>query len=115
MKNNTPISILNDLTYLEDKPAVKVLLETSFTKEIRIAMKKGQKLKKHQTRFPIVINLVQGKIMLGVDSEVLNLTSGDLIALEGDVPHDLECIQDCIIRLTLSNSDDKKRVETMAR
>ena len=50
-------STLNNLEYKADKPAVSVLLETESTKENGIAMKTGHVIKKHQTPFPIVIEI----------------------------------------------------------
>ena len=50
-------SILNNLEYKADKPAVSVLLETENTKENGIAMKPGHVIIKHQTPFPIVIEI----------------------------------------------------------
>lgn len=107
----SPISLLNDIVYLEDKPAIKVLLETSFTKEIRIVMKKGQEMKKHQTPFPIVIQMIEGTIQFGVDNAIIPLQKGDLITLEGGVPHYLISMENCAIRLTLSRQDQTSRVQ----
>lgn len=108
-------SIYKELEYNADKPAIKVLFETAFTKEIRIAMRGGHVMKKHQTPFPIVVELVDGRLDFGVAGEVLDLAKGDLIALEGGVPHDLKAIEDCIIRLTLTKSDQASRVEQVIK
>ncbi len=103
-------SLYTDLVYQEDKPVIKVLLETEFTKEIRIAMKKGNVMKKHQTKFPIVVEIAEGAIDFGVEDQMLSLTKGDLIALDGGVPHDLLATADSVVRLTLSKSDQASRV-----
>lgn len=108
-------SIYNDLEFNENKPVIKVLFETSFTKEIRIAMHKGTAMKEHKTSYPIVVELVDGAIDFGVNHEVLQLKKGDLIALDGNVPHDLKATENSIIRLTLTKSDETSRVENVVK
>lgn len=104
-------SLLKNLEYHESKPMITVLFETSFTKEIRIAMQAGTEMKKHKTSFPIVIEMVEGSLDFGVNDSVLNLEKGDLIALEGGVPHDLKAKTNSIVRLTLTKYDQTDRVE----
>lgn len=103
-------SIYKDLVFNENKPTISVLMETDFTKEIRIVFKKGQAMKRHETRFPIVVQVVEGTIDFGTDQEKYLLKQGDLIALSGGIPHDLQAHEDCIIRLTLSKNDQNERV-----
>ena len=107
-------SLYKDLTYQDAKPLVQPLLETDFTREIRIVFKQGQVMKKHFTPFPIVIEIVDGEIAFGVDGEVYSAVKGDLISLQGGVPHDLTAQTDSIVRLTLSKSDRSERVEAAA-
>ena len=106
-------NLLENVNYKEEKPMINVLFETQFTKEIRIVMKEGQVMNKHQTPFAIVVEIVDGKIDFGVQGEVLNLERGALLALEGDVPHDLRALEDSIVRLTLTKSDKSKRVQNV--
>ncbi len=104
-------SILSDIVYNDTKPVITVLFETSFTKEIRIAMKAGTEMKKHQTSFPIVVEMVEGDVNFGVDNIVQNIRRGDLIALQAGVPHDLKAKKDSVVRLTLTKNDLTERVE----
>lgn len=104
-------SILKDIEYNEHKPVIKVLFETPFTKEIRIAMQKGVLMKEHKTPYPIVVELVDGSINFGVNGEICELSKGDLLSLEGNVPHNLSASENSIIRLTLTKNDQAKRVE----
>jgi len=97
----------------DNKPAISVLIDSESTKEIKILMKKGQIMKKHQTKFPIVVEIFDGEIDFGVNNEVLKLKKGDLISLEGDVPHDLVAKLDSIIRLSLSKNDTAERVKAI--
>jgi quercetin dioxygenase-like cupin family protein len=106
-------SLLTNLEFNSEKPTITVLLETNNTKEIRIAMKTGNLMKKHQTPFPIVIEIFDGEIDFGVNNEVLTLTKGDIIALDGAVPHDLKATKDSIVRLTLTKHDKVERVENV--
>lgn len=108
-------SLYKNLVYKEDKPAITVLFETDFTKEIRIVFKKNQVMKEHKTTFPIVVEMIDGKINFGVKGEIYSLQKGDLIALEGNIPHDLKATEDSIVRLTLSKSDDTKRVKDVIK
>ena len=104
-------NILKDLTYNETKPAISVLFETDTTKEIRILFKAGQMMAKHQTKFPITVTMVKGQLDFGVENNIHHLKEGDIVALAGSVPHDLNAKTDCIVRLTLSKSDSVDRVQ----
>lgn len=107
-------SILDEIMFKEGRPAIAVLMETDFTKEIRIAFKAGQIMKDHQTAFPIVVEIVDGEIDFGVENKIVNLKKGDLVSLEASVPHKLLAKQESIVRLTLSKSDQAERVKKVA-
>ncbi len=54
-------------------------------------MEAGQSMKEHQTPFPIIVHILKGEIDFGVKGEVshLHLSAGDILSLEGGIPHDL--------------------------
>jgi len=104
-------SLLSDLEYNEAKPAIKVLLESDYSKEIRIAFNKGQLMKAHKTSFPITVEIFEGAINFGVDGKLLQLIKGDIISLPANEVHDLEATQKSIVRLTLSKKDSIARVQ----
>jgi len=107
-------SIYQDLEFNENKPAIKAILETDFTKEIRILMRENQEMKEHQTPFPIVVELLEGEIIFGVEGLNYEVKKGDLLTLSGGVPHNLIAKKESVIRLTLSKLDSSKRVEGVA-
>lgn len=107
-------SLTKDIQHHESRPTIQVLMETDNGKEIRIAFKKGQIMKEHKTPFAIVVEIFDGSIDFGVNGEVHSLSKGDLISLEGGVPHDLTAMQDSIVRLSLNKGDSAKRVEDVA-
>lgn len=104
-------SLLTDLEFNETKPAIKVLLESDYSKEIRIAFNKGQLMKAHKTGFPITVEIFEGALNFGVDGKVLQLKKGDLISLPANEVHDLEATEKSIVRLTLSKKDTIDRVK----
>ena len=59
-------SFKNEVEFDATRVKTKVLIETSFSKEIQILMSVGQVMKEHQTPYPILIHLLEGNIDLGV-------------------------------------------------
>lgn len=107
-------SLVKELKYNPDKPAIQVMLNTEFGKEIRIAFKKGQVMKEHQTPFPIVVEVFDGVIDFEVYNEMHALKRGDLLTLEGGVPHELTALENSIVRLSLNKADSAKRIKKVA-
>ena len=104
-------SFNDNLDFNENKIVTKVLLESSFSKEIRILLKEGQVMKEHKAPFPIIVLILDGEIDFGVKGSTHLLKSGNIITLDANVPHDLTALKDSIVRLTLSKMDNPERVE----
>lgn len=107
-------SFSDTLAYQDARPKIEVLLESEFTKEIRILMREGQVMKEHKTPFPIVVHLLSGSIDFGVQGKHSTLEAGAILSLEGGVPHDLTARVDSVVRLTLVKRDAVARVEAVA-
>lgn len=108
-------SLLLNIEHGDKKPSIQKLMETPFSKEIRIVFKEGQVMKEHTAPAPIVVEIFEGSIDFGVNGNVLQLTKGDLITLDAKVAHDLKATSDAIVRLTLSKSDSASRVFSVIR
>lgn len=93
-----------------DRIKTQVILETSFSKEIRILLPKGETMKDHKSPFPIIIQIVDGYIELGVEGSFSLMQTGDVIDLKGGVMHNLIAKENTIVRLTLSKHDKVERV-----
>ncbi|MEW7279834.1 cupin domain-containing protein [Aquimarina sp. 2201CG1-2-11] len=106
-------SLTQDIVYNDKKPSINVLIDTSASKEIRIVFKKGQLMKDHKTPFPIVVQVFEGAIDFGVNGSIQHLKSGDLIALEGNVIHNLTATENSIVLLSLSIKDKVERVKNI--
>jgi len=104
-------SFYKDLNFSNDNVVITPMLESSFGKEIRIAFKKGQVMKAHKTRFPITVMTLKGSIHFGVGEQSVVLKEGDVIALEGNVVHELEALEESVVRLSLHKGDSVDRVK----
>lgn len=102
------------LDFNDDRIVTKVILETPFSKEIRILLKNGQIMKSHKAPFPIIIHVLEGKINFGFEGEIISLKKGDIITLESSISHDLTAKENSVVRLTLSKPDDANRVKNVA-
>lgn len=104
------VSFMKDLAF-GDKPKILPLLETPFSKEIRICMAKGNMMKEHTAPGAITIMLLRGKLAIGSQGEETVLDEGDMVYFEPKVPHSLEAIEECVVRLVLSKQDSIQRVQ----
>ena len=95
-------SYLNNINYSDSKPHVEVLLESDFSKEIRISFKAGQVMAEHKAPRPIVVQTISGSIAFEVNQQTHQLNQGEMISLEANIPHSLKAKTDSIIRLSLS-------------
>ena len=106
-------SFMEEMEFDESRIKTKVIMETLFSKEIRILIKVGQIMKEHKAPYPVLIHILAGKIELGVLGIKQLMNTGQIIALDGDVPHDLIAIEDTIIRLTISKHDKIERLNLL--
>ena len=103
-------SLTQDKIYKDGKPSLQLLMETEVSKEIRILMRKGNVMKEHKAPYPIVVEIFEGEIEFGVHNEKHLLKKGDLLSLKSNIPHDLVCTEDAIVRLSISKADTVDRV-----
>lgn len=104
------ISFLDKLSF-GDKPNITLMCETSHSKEIRICMAEGNSMKEHTAPGAITIMLLKGKLLMGSRGEELVLEDGDMVCFEPKVPHSLEALDECVVRLVLSKHDTIQRVQ----
>ena len=104
-----------DIEYNDRRPVTKLILDTSFSKEIRILFRKGQIMKEHSAPFPIIVHVLKGEIDFRLQGISNRLKAGSIVTLEDDVLHDLTAREDSIVRLTLSKMDNPERLEKIAK
>ena len=65
-------------------------------------MKPGTRLQEHHAGGRISVQTVTGHVRLRLKDQVVELHSGHLLALERDVPHDVEAIAESAVLLTIA-------------
>lgn len=112
-QQNSPVSLYKEASYQSIKPLIRLLLETSSSKELLICLTKGAVMADHKSPFPIVIHLQEGSISLNTAEVAYNMTKGDLIGLEGGILHNLIAEENSIIRLSIHKQDQVERVQNV--
>lgn len=108
-------SFYKNLTFSDTSVVITSMIESNFGKEIRIAFNDGQTMKEHKTKFPITVMTLRGSIKFTVGEEIHLLDEGDMIALEGDVMHELKATKQSVVRLSLHKSDSVERVKGLLK
>jgi quercetin dioxygenase-like cupin family protein len=70
---------------------------------VLVRMKQGSYMSHHRAEGPISVHAVLGKIRVHLpDERMEELGSGDLLALERGLEHDVEALEDCAFLLTIA-------------
>jgi quercetin dioxygenase-like cupin family protein len=62
-------------------------------------LKKGARLAKHRTRGPIAVHVLSGLVRFDTGSQSAELAAGSMAALDRDVVHELEALDESLVLL----------------
>ena len=65
-------------------------------------MKPGTRLQEHHARGRISVQTLTGRVRLHLEKETVELPAGSLLALERDLPHDVEAVEESTVLLTIA-------------
>ncbi len=65
-------------------------------------MKPGTRLQEHHARGRISVHTLSGHVRLHLGGQIADLPAGRLIALERDLPHDVEAVEESAVLLTIA-------------
>ena len=69
---------------------------------VLIAMTTGAKLPAHRTKGRISIHTIAGRLLVRAEGRTFDLPAGALIALDHDLPHDVEALEESACLLTIA-------------
>jgi quercetin dioxygenase-like cupin family protein len=109
-----PVLTFNLAAELEDlraQPGYKAGAATGRTlvkePDLRIvlmALKAGGRLEEHRASGPVSVHALEGSLRLRLPEGTAELSAGQLLALEPDVRHDVEAIDDCVFLMTIGRT-----------
>lgn len=93
---------------LKDAQTTAVVKSEAF-EVARLIIHAGTDIKAHQVDGPITRHCLEGRTLIGLPETSLELSAGQWVYLEGDVPHSLKGIENTSLLLTIlffsKNSD----------
>lgn len=92
---------------------INVLIDDERGKEIQILLAKDSIMREHKAPFDIHVQVLSGKIWFEVQNQRIELNTLDMISLKADISHSLGGLEDSIVRLSLSKSDNIQRINTI--
>lgn len=69
---------------------------------VLVALKAGGRLQEHQTAGRVSIQTLSGEIHVHVSGQEVDMTTGKLLTLEQNIPHDVEAKIDSVFLLTIA-------------
>jgi len=80
----------------------KTLVKEPDLRVVLTALKAGAALKQHQAAGRTVIQVVSGHLRLQLPDDTVELKPGQLLALERNMPHDVEALTESAFVLTIA-------------
>jgi quercetin dioxygenase-like cupin family protein len=103
LRLNEEISgILAETPWQQTGRNAKTLAKYSNFRIVLTALKQGSALEEHRAKGCISIQILQGRVRVTAGGEVLELSRGELVALDHAVPHAVQALEDSIFLITMS-------------
>jgi quercetin dioxygenase-like cupin family protein len=80
----------------------KTFLKESDLRVVLTVLKAGAVVKEHRVPGPATVQTLSGRISLRLPNQTVELPAGQLLALEGDLPHDVEAIEESAFLITIA-------------
>ena len=82
----------------------KTLVKELGLSVVLTVMRSGARLQEHKTAGPLSIQTLAGHIRLHVHQETIDLPTGYVVMLEGNMSHDVEALEESAFLLTITTT-----------
>jgi quercetin dioxygenase-like cupin family protein len=80
----------------------KTLVKYDDFRIVLVALKTGAKMPDHRTRGRVSIHTVAGRLVVRAEGRTFDLPMGALLALDHNLPHDVEALEESACLLTIA-------------
>jgi quercetin dioxygenase-like cupin family protein len=77
----------------------RTLIKHAEFRLVLLALQQGARVKEHQSTQRVAVQTLSGCVRLHVPTEVVVLSEGQLMALERDLSHDIEALEESVVLL----------------
>lgn len=89
--------------------SAKTLVKHHDSSIVLIAMKQGNGMKEHRASGAISIQAIAGRLQVHVGKKTIEVPAGSMLALEREVVHDVEALEDSAFVLTVGTEPAEPR------
>jgi quercetin dioxygenase-like cupin family protein len=90
--------------YQENAPAGRTLVKEPDLRIVLMALGADARLQEHHASGPISLQVIEGTIRVRLPTASIELTAGQLLAVESGIRHDVEAIEDSAFLLTIGRT-----------
>ena len=90
--------------YQESGPAGRTLVKEPDLRIVLMALRADARLEEHHASGPISLQVIEGRVRVRVPNKSVDLTVGQLLAVESGIRHDVEAIVDSAFLLTIGRT-----------
>jgi quercetin dioxygenase-like cupin family protein len=80
----------------------KTLAKYPNLRVVLLAFRKGARMGEHRVPGQLTLHILSGEVQVRLEEQVVDVSAGSLLTLEGSQLHDLEARADSVVLLTLS-------------
>jgi len=105
----TELDLSAEVAALRDEPAwqqgdrnARTFFKESDLRVLLTVLRQGAMLREHRVPGPATVQLLSGRIRLGLSGRAIELSAGRLAILERDVPHDVEALEESAFLISIA-------------
>jgi quercetin dioxygenase-like cupin family protein len=91
-------------SYTDGDPTGKTLVKEPDLRIVLLVLRSGGRMDQHRASGPVSIQAIDGRFTVDLPSGEVELTAGELVALEPNIPHGVKAIEDSVFLLTIGRT-----------